>query len=140
MIFFCINGDYWLNSDNWLSNDTDYCDWYGIRCCKVGLLNEQCINFIVLDNNNLTGTLPNWWFNSNIFDIFSILNDNSDGLLAISGEIPDFSTNLPNMAAILLANHQFSGTLPKYGIANCTYYYDVERNRFEGTKKKNNKK
>ena len=156
--YFATNGDSWKDSTNWLSNNVSHCDgWFGVRCCDKIVqfnhttnstyythLNHSCLNTIQLDDNQINGTLPNEWFNSTIFTIFSARgtlsnfpNDtNNTGTFlkyGLHGTIPRFKYNLPNMAYIHLPYNKLTGTIPEFGDAHCTLSYDLHTNYFNST-------
>ena len=87
-------GTNWTNSTNWMT-DTDYCDWFGVKCCSaipmqytikppfihnLQDLPHKCINYLNFggyknQKNNVAGSLPPWWFNSTVFTMFFIENE-----------------------------------------------------------------
>ena len=47
-------GSNWSSSEGWLQG-TSHCDWYGVTCSNC---NEQLVTELVLNDNNVKGTLP----------------------------------------------------------------------------------
>jgi hypothetical protein len=95
------NGSGWLESTGWLAGNPCTVPWHGIEC--VG----NNVTDIVLDDNNLIGTLP----------AITVLDDLS-GLVVfdlaenmIEGQIPDLSL-LPALNSIHLGENLFTGTVP----------------------------
>ena len=56
-LYDALNGPYWVTSTNW-NTTSDPCSstspWYGVTCDGLG----ETVIQIILDYNNLTGTLP----------------------------------------------------------------------------------
>ena len=154
------NGEYWNNSirTNWLKNGTDYCDWNGVYCCDIYAtfhknsnnsdhindysndididiefkkLNNTCMNRLLFpSHNNITGVLPNYWFNSTVFSYIHIqgfyAGDKSPKNF-LHGTIPNFKYNLPNLSLLRITKEFFNHTdyLPSFGYGNCTISYDL---------------
>ena len=51
----------------------------------------------------------------------------------IGGKFPSYSTDLPNLSALNILRHNFVGSLPLYGLSNCTLAYKIGHNSFNGT-------
>ena len=87
------------------------------------------MNRLILEINNITGILPNYWFNSTVFSYIDIggssLYVNSKNVLR--GTIPDFKYILPNLSFLGLTKQYFNHTdyLPSFGFSNCTVNYDL---------------
>ncbi len=93
-------GDSWTNSANWLS-DRPLSEWHGVT-----LDGEGRVTAIVLDENNLTGSLP---AELGKLDSLTRLALNRNGL---SGAIPPELGGLSNLSIIGLARNSLSGDLP----------------------------
>ena len=52
-LFGSAGGPGWLLKAGWLQ-ETSHCDWYGVTCSNC---NEQNVTKLVLNNNNVRGTL-----------------------------------------------------------------------------------
>lgn len=74
------NGNLWRNNNNWLT-DKPLKEWYGLN---EGDVNHSYVNNIELNNNILTGTLPESF--TNLMDCVRQINLSFNGM---SGEIPD---------------------------------------------------
>ena len=146
------NGDNWINNTNWLitNDNTSYCDWHGIRCCSkivnynkttgepyITPLSHSCLNMIKLSDNNVTGTFPDYWFESTIFTILSIRGKNINNTYAdpnsMHGIIPQFKYYLPNLAVLHLPYNKFNESIPDFGNSHCTFDYDLSVNSFNTT-------
>ena len=143
------NGEDWAVNTNWTifkntSDHDSYCDWYGIRCCDIVIatkwetninsdstlnftkLDHKCLNMIDLDENNVTGVLPNYWPNSSIFTVISIANHHATHPnYSISGPIAPYRYNLPNLSCFDMTKQNFSGTMPEFCQSNCTIKFDT---------------
>ncbi len=93
-------GASWTNSANWLSNKP-IGEWHGVTTNGQGE-----VTTIVLDGNNLTGSLPSQLGNLSSLNRLAL---NRNGL---SGAIPSQLGSLPNLSIIGLARNQLSGALP----------------------------
>lgn len=143
-LYSSTNGQYWFNNTNWISENVDHCSgWYGVSCCdtiihlhgnystfsqSIETLPYKCINHLNLDNNNVSGILPNYWPNSTIFSVVSISNNHVTNN-ALKGRLPNWSQNLTNLAAIEFVHQSFNNTgiLPGFGLSNCTLVYDLHQ-------------
>ena len=98
--YLATGGGNWINSANWLS-DQPLDQWHGVTVNGQGQVTQ-----LVLDGNNLSGSLP-----AELGNLTSLtrlaLNRNS-----LTGAIPSQLGNLSNLSIIGLANNQLSGTLP----------------------------
>ncbi len=93
-------GASWTNNANWLSN-RPLSEWHGVTTNGHGE-----VTTIVLDGNNLTGSLPAELGNLGSLTRLAL---NRNGL---SGAIPSQLGSLPNLSIIGLARNQLSGSLP----------------------------
>ena len=146
------NGKHWKNNSNWNDSAIDHCDgWFGVSCCntiphfdtnysninfqnrvsvRLETLPYSCINGLSLDNNNVSGILPDYWPNSTI--LFYLTISGVDAFAdqraeQLSGRLPDWSQNLTNLAIIEFVRQSFSNAsfLPGFGSSNCTIVYDL---------------
>eukprot|EP01113_Clastostelium_recurvatum_P045818 TRINITY_DN7935_c0_g1_i1.p1 TRINITY_DN7935_c0_g1~~TRINITY_DN7935_c0_g1_i1.p1 ORF type:complete len:785 (-),score=104.93 TRINITY_DN7935_c0_g1_i1:14-2368(-) len=85
-------GSAWKNSTNWKSG-TDYCTWYGISCLDTITPSVAVVTSLILDDNNVQGTLP----------------------LSIS--------SLTSLQTLSFSSNNITGSLPSvlFGMANLTY-------------------
>ena len=94
-------GDFWYNNTNWGVGDPATNNWYGVVCNASGNVDQ-----IYLDNNNLSGTLP-----ESISDL-PALRIIYMRFNAITGPLPDSLTSLSNLTTLLLDGNQISGSIP----------------------------
>jgi hypothetical protein len=91
------NGSGWLDSTGWLAGNP--CTWHGVAPC-VG----NTVTNIVLDNNNLTGTLPDL---SDLSGLQTLdLSENS-----LNGQLPDLGA-LTELTELNLGDNLLDGTVP----------------------------
>ena len=99
------NGDNWNNKDNWLGEIGTECNWFGVRCNE----NSTHIIGINLNNNNLSGDIPESIFNI-IIDDYSVyyLNFSNNQLASFPESLTmfTFSTNSEGIY-IDFSNNQF---------------------------------
>ena len=94
-------GNNWTNNENWCS-DKPVGEWYGIVTDERGL-----VSYLHLDENNLTGTIPESIGNLvNLQGIFMRSNK-------LTGEIPATIGNLTMLHSIWLDNNALSGSIPE---------------------------
>jgi Leucine-rich repeat (LRR) protein/PKD repeat protein len=92
------NGDDWSNKAGWLQNDTP-CRWHGISC------NQGSVTDMDLDNNNLTGSLPDLSALVNLQKIWVSYNN-------LNGSMPALSSLTQLEIAHFNHNAQLSGNMP----------------------------
>ena len=98
------NGDNWTRKDNWLQGTLN--TWYGIEVEHPvfgGLVWR-----IILNNNNLIGTIPSSI--GNLTELTDLEFENSQ----LSGGIPSSINNLKKLTALGLSLNQLSGTIPAF--------------------------
>jgi hypothetical protein len=93
-------GHSWTNNDGWLS-DKGLRHWHGVTTDDRGQVTQ-----LVLDGNNLTGSLP---AELGKLDSLTRLALNRNGL---TGSIPTELGSLPNLSIIGLARNSLSGSVP----------------------------
>ena len=97
------NGDNWKYNNGWNATNKP-CDWFGITCKNNSIIEIDLENY--RDNNNLTGTIPDFNGLPNLQVL--ILTNN-----LLTGEIPDFS-NLPNLQILNISKNQLVGKIPNF--------------------------
>jgi gliding motility-associated-like protein len=113
--------------------------WYGVTLNATG-----CVTQVILDNNNLIGTLPNLSLNS--------LQEFNLSINKITGSIPNLSINtlqglylndnlfsdnipvfnLPQLKNLYLFNNQLTGAIPSLSLPNLQHLY-LHTNRLNNT-------
>ena len=91
-------GDNWTNHEGWKTTDTP-CSWHGVSC------ENGVVTAIDLDDNNLTGTLPDWSALTRLQEL--LLGHNK-----ITETIPELSS-LTNLKVLSLKYNDLTGTIPE---------------------------
>jgi len=116
VFYFSLGGDSWnecghnmqcntLNhEDPYLSNN-DYCNWYGVTCIWDIEKKVQVVTEIVLNKNNLSGTIPNEIGHLSQLEALSLRRNN------IVGQIPTELYNHKMLKELLLSNNKLLGTI-----------------------------
>lgn len=100
------NGDEWINNYNWCS-DRPVNEWYGISCLG------KFVDKIVLDNNNLNGTLPDEIGELTNLRYLNLTTDYGHQTPnKLYGKIPESIGNLKKIKELQLTQNQISGSLP----------------------------
>jgi len=127
------NGANWTNSTGWVdgANGTNCdpcgitCDdpWYGITCDMGGNITE-----INLDNNGLTGSIPNVLHNlSSLTDLYFSYN-------SIGGTIPADLGTIPGLVNLKINHNNLSGDIPSNLISSSTFsVLDLQNNNLTGS-------
>lgn len=116
------NGDGWNKKAQWLSL-VDECEWYGIGCNSNGI-----VTTLILDNNNITGTIP-----ESLGDLSLLreveLQDNS-----LTGTIPGSIGKLGVISAIDFSRNEIGGTIPD-SLGNLRFLigFRMSQNHLTGT-------
>jgi Leucine-rich repeat (LRR) protein len=111
------NGTNWKQNKGWNVTNTP-CDWVGVICDKADVIH------LVLSQNNLTGTLPNF---SGLPELQTLVLNNNQ----LTGAIPDFS-GLPKLQALWLNENQLTGAIPDFsGLPKLQKLY-LYRNKLTG--------
>ncbi len=117
-------GANWTNNTNWNGAAGTECAWYGVGCNMAG----TNITTIVLDSNNLVGTLPATINNLAQLRIFEVDDNQISGALPaltgliqlerfnarnnlLTGSIPAL-TGLSALQSFIVSNNQLTGFLP----------------------------
>jgi Leucine-rich repeat (LRR) protein len=97
------NGANWTNKTNWLSSEP-ISNWFGIT------MGNNRITKLILQDNNLSGTIPEEIDNLIMLTMLELSNNN------ISGNIPSGIWNLTNLNFLYLYSNQLTGTIsPQVG-------------------------
>lgn len=96
-----LDGDNWNFNDNWLDTiNHSVSDWFGV------IVTEGHVNKIVMDSNNVVGTLPTELGNLEFLDGIYLTNNK------ISGNIPNNLGNLSNLEDLALNFNEIDGSIP----------------------------
>ena len=98
--YHATDGPNWTDRSNWLS-DAPLGEWYGVQADDGGRVIR-----LILENNNLTGTLPAEIGKLGNLRLFN-LEDNQ-----LSGSIPPEIGNMNSLRSIMLSNNRLSGGIP----------------------------
>ncbi|MCF8357116.1 MAG: T9SS type A sorting domain-containing protein [Prolixibacteraceae bacterium] len=120
-LYRATNGDSWTDKTNWLENDLD--TWYGVILSD----NNERVYILDLQNNNLTGNLPDSVGNLTGLGELNLSNNQ------LTGELPDTIGYLTSLSELYLNNNRFSGTLPEsITLLNNLRKLYIENNTFSG--------
>lgn len=102
-LYVALGGDEWTNQTNWLS-EKPVCAWFGVTCNRE----NSKIEILKLDNNNLSGNIPNEI--SLLTDMFSLSLMNNK----LTGTIPAIALgSVPHLTSIYLSRNKLNGTVEK---------------------------
>mmetsp|Transcript_27353 Transcript_27353/g.41392 ORF Transcript_27353/g.41392 Transcript_27353/m.41392 type:complete len:383 (-) Transcript_27353:324-1472(-) len=102
-LYVALGGDEWTNQANWLS-EKPVCEWYGVTCNR----RKSKIEILKLDNNNLSGNIPDEI--SLLTDMFSLSMMNNH----LTGTIPAIALgSVPHLTSIYLSRNKLNGTVEK---------------------------
>lgn len=111
------DGDNWNNNDGWKQTSTP-CSWYGVSC------SGGHVNRLVLQNNGLNGSIPDFTNLPNLQTLDLIINQ-------LSGGVPDFS-NLSNLQYLILYQNELNGSIPDFSNLPNLRYLILGRNQLSG--------
>ncbi len=135
--YHAINGDDWTDNTGWLVAPVT--EWFGIRLneddtrvTKILLgannlvgelidLNLPKLEILTLNNNNISGAIPDF---DNLSNLEILDLDNND----ISGTIPDFD-NLSKLKELKADYNQLSGQIPEFSNSPDLEIIDLDRNQ-----------
>jgi len=92
-------GEQWLNKDNWLT-DEPLEQWYGVSVA------DGHVAALILDDNGLTGQLPDELGQLSHLGILSLANNQ------LSGALPAALCELPQLETLQLKINDFNGAIP----------------------------
>jgi len=127
-IYASAGGPGWTDRTNWNGPSGSECTWYGITCDPAG----DHVQYIVLQTNNLVGTLPPL---SPLTNLVSFLVNNDPALPGsanrLTGPLPSLSglTKLQDFSA---DDNQFTGQLPTFAGLPSLSFFGVRSNRLTG--------
>ena len=104
-------GPNWNNNSNWLTGPVS--SWYGVT------VEEGRVKKIILNSNNLSGTLPTDLGQLSALVTIACSNDNG-----LTGEIPDELFQIGSLRQIGIGNCSLIGTIPN-SIGNCSYLTEL---------------
>eukprot|EP01060_Flectonema_neradi_P024738 TRINITY_DN33618_c0_g1_i1.p1 TRINITY_DN33618_c0_g1~~TRINITY_DN33618_c0_g1_i1.p1 ORF type:complete len:888 (+),score=167.09 TRINITY_DN33618_c0_g1_i1:76-2739(+) len=129
-------GDGWFSANNWMSNVYyNPCgtpalpgsqfpyenSWDGVTCDGDGNLIS-----LVLNNNNLTGFIPESLVNLHNLQVLSLEENN------LSGNIPTTINTMTSLTKIQLSSNKLSGVLPPLSPLTNLKYFWATGNQFSG--------
>ena len=123
MFYYSTGGGNWSNSNNLWMSSNNHCLWYGVDCNADGEVIK-----ILLENNNLTGTLPSVWKDLANLEILYLYSNK------LTGTLPSAWQDLANLQALALFSNELTGTLPSAwkDLANLQYL-DLTSNDLAGS-------
>ena len=95
------NGDSWTNKTNW-GTDKPLSEWYGVTVNSEGMVTS-----LILDSNNLSGSLTNEIGELSSLQTISLKSNK------ISGELPDSLGMITTLTSIDLSANEFTGAVPE---------------------------
>ena len=121
-LYNATNGPNWTNNENWLS-EAPLGDWYGVTNNTEGQVTQ-----VVLDKNNLQGTIPSKIGQLNMLENLSLENNQ------LSGTLPIELGQLKTLTRLALASNQFTGSITT-GIGELTNLrvLGLQNNQFTGS-------
>eukprot|EP01084_Bolivina_argentea_P028253 52527_1 len=132
------NGHQWHNHTHWMNTSVDYCKWHGVYCCNIGYPSHKtCINMIILQENNLRGSLPSFKIYLQYSSVLTIFNLEHN---YINGTIPEMYDVIPNLSYLQIAfgrldsasspRNSLLGPIPQWPKSNCLAWYDIHSNYY----------
>ena len=101
IVLYCATGGAsWTNRGNWLSSNA-LNSWHG-----VAAITDNTVTRIILDSNNLTGTIPSELGNLGSLRYFWL------GINQLTGAIPSELGTLTKLVYLYLNDNDLSGTIP----------------------------
>ena len=121
-LYNATNGPNWTNNENWLS-EAPLGDWYGVTSNSAGQVTQ-----VVLDMNNLQGTIPSEIGQLNMLKNLSLQNNQ------LSGTLPIEMSQLKTLTRLALTSNQFTGSITT-GIGELTnlVVLGLQNNQFTGS-------
>lgn len=119
-IYDATDGANWTSSSNW-KTDTNVDSWFGIG------VSSGHVSFVILLNNNLTGSIPAGIGNLSQLYRLDLSNNN------LSGTLPNTIINLTELTQLELYNNALTGPLPStIGNLNKLQRFDISNNQLNG--------
>ncbi len=97
------NGATWNTRTNWNGLAGTECTWYGV-ICDVG---EMTVEYVNMDSNNLTGTLP-----STLANLTNLRGLGLTRNYSLGGPIPATLATLANLVGLELSFNRLTGSIP----------------------------
>jgi len=122
VLYYSAKGENWTHSDNFL-DDNHECEWYGISCNSKLEVDE-----IVLDNNNLNGTIPAEISGIKTLTRFNVNNNKLHGVIP-----PEFGT-IESLVHFQVRGNRLHGKMPsEIFIPSGMETIDIAQNRLWGS-------
>ena len=134
-------GDNWVDNSGWKT--LAVAEWFGITLCEDGCfvkeidlgnnnlmntipnINLPQLEILILINNDLIGTIPNF---SSIPNIKNLRLTNNE----LTGDIPNFN-NLPNVTRLQLSHNSLTGVIPNFSNLPSIQLLNFSNNQLDGT-------
>ena len=134
-------GDNWVDNSGWKT--LAVAEWFGITLTEDGCfvkeidlgnnnlmntipnINLPQLEILILINNDLIGTIPNF---SSIPNIKNLRLTNNE----LTGDIPNFN-NLPNVTRLQLSHNSLTGVIPNFSNLPSIQLLNFSNNQLDGT-------
>ncbi len=120
-LYEATGGDSWTNNTGWKSGDP-LGDWHGVTTNSGGRVTS-----LLLENNNLTGTIPSELGRLSSLSLLALYNNN------LTGSIPAELGDLRVLTTLNLYDNTLTGSIPtELGRLNTLTHLSVRRNTLTG--------
>jgi len=116
----------WTNGSNWNGAAGTECTWYGVSCDGATDATSTHVIAIVLQNNNLVGTLPTTLNNLPALVHFGAWGNR------LRGSIPPL-TGLQSLVIFDVSDNRLTGGIPALSGLTSLAFFDVDSNQLTGS-------